>query len=334
MFRTREAPVMPATGRQILRHAEGGEVTQPLYVVNALAVQHHYRALKAAGVKVEETVEFEKNDVFVLTSTELQKILESTDLCISKMLPSARENIEWVWLKSLPEVPVSVKKMVGWVDHFNAEMVKVGEFRGESQEVFAFITHILQSALKREVELRVPHQATVKYTPGGPFRIYVWSSTPDSIQMEYPPDRIWGHVVGCRDSAYVPKKREESVQILDGKYIVAELFPNALYIHHDVVHRGTEGEFRIFAEILRRCVPHLLTPDAFEEHQKAFLKMQQEMQKTALARLVERSVEGRVKRARGTLERAQKLAALKRQEYFEAERPSLQLIRINLILGL
>lgn len=326
------------TGIEILEAARDGKAAQPLYVVNAYAVEDYLDLLKDVGINTDKMIEFEGNDAFVLTKDELTALLAKNVVFVTKRSLSQVWNVEWMWLQAIPhDMPQSALDHVGTPSIEAQSSVTVGEFHSEDmttgKKYFGYIASILHRALKRPIELSVPHGETARYRPDGAFQIYIWSS-PEGNKERHdgrdPPGRIWGYDTHCRDAAFVPSAGRDleqfggvepfGVQICDGTYVVAELFPNALYVHHDLVHYVRTSELKVFAELLHRCLPYLTGPNAFAEYQAKAAALRLEAERNAFTNLVEASVAKRADRNKHMLEAAERVAATKRQEYFEAER--------------
>jgi hypothetical protein len=114
--------------------------------------------------------------------------------------------------------------------------------------------HILGTVIKKEIRISVPHNRSIRYNAieTRTFQIYVWS-TPEANEFHErvrPPVYIWKHTVGCRDSAFVPSGAGLPIEDEGSGYVVAELFENALFIHHDLVEEGTLSEARIFGDLM------------------------------------------------------------------------------------
>ncbi|MDO8408058.1 MAG: hypothetical protein Q7S95_02375 [bacterium] len=325
---------MPLTAQDILRKAvaRGTRATTPLFVLNYFASGEYHRKLRQAGFDTTRTLEFEHNDVYVFTKEELDSLLKKAGLCVSKKAPSRTKGVEWVWLCAVPDLPRSVLARMGdTLDLSGLRYVNIGEWRGDGKSSdYAYITAaMLYPLLKRPIQFSVPHGITMKYRPDGPFQVYIWSSPGDEKEKQ-PPARIWGIRTGCRDRAFVPAQgggrtrpgdtMRTGIAICDGRYAVAELFPNALYVHHDLVHEGIPEELELYAELLKRCQLLLTGPEAFAVYLERAEKERIEAEKMAFPLLVERSVEKRAERHKNAVEAAERAVAEKKHEYFDAER--------------
>jgi hypothetical protein len=111
--------------------------------------------------------------------------------------------------------------------------------------------HLLMPVVKADIVISVPHKRIREYIEDfrEPFRVYIWSSVTEAEKLVATPKRMWGHEVACTDSSFPPSGR--GITISDDRgHAVAELFPCALYIHHDLVHHGDISALHIFRKIL------------------------------------------------------------------------------------
>jgi len=317
-------------GEMLQKAAAGkGKAMKALFVVNAYAADEFRRQLVGAGFDTGKTVEFEENDVHVFTKEELTTLLEKAQLCISKKAPSHTQNVEWVWLKAMPRLPQRVLDRMGVpnLEAFSGAGIEVDERAcGGSGSAYRFIiSSMLYPLLKRPIKFTVPHGDRADYYPDGPFQIYIWSAPEGSGTRrggDRIPERVWGIETLCRDASFIPMegRNPAGVVIYDGDYAVAELLPNALYVHHDLVHYDKEEELELFVELLKHCRALLTGPEAFKKYIKEQEERRLEAERNAFPLLIERSVAKRATRQKNAIEAAQRIAATKKAEYFEAER--------------
>ena len=129
---------------------------------------------------------------------------------------------------------------------------------------------ILSPVVKKNVHIYVPHQRSYDASNLDPscFSVLVWSS-PKGSASQVTPERIWGHKVDCDDGSFAPSGLGDAI-IDDAGYPVAELIGNALYIHHDLCHRGTEDEMAIYRLVLKAAIDIMSLPlEVKLERQKA-----------------------------------------------------------------
>jgi hypothetical protein len=145
----------------------------------------------------------------------------------------------------------------------------IGGWNGDGdnrREFIQAIKEILWPVIKTNVKIRIPHQYHHRPIRNLNFHIFIWSSPlkffeyqSDIYRRERPPEKIWGSYVNCKDLAYMPSGLGKSFIDEASGYAVAELINgNNLYIHHDLVERGSYEEIAIFRELLRRVVDELL----------------------------------------------------------------------------
>lgn len=267
-------------------------------------------------------VRFEGKDAYSLSENDLIALLQESELFVDGLRPSSKKNVMWVTVQAeLRGLPASVRQRIV-KSAIPAPVVRpCYDFNGRARDHFAYIArHILGPAIKREMSLMVPHGRYEPYTAEGPFRVLVWSSSDELYRRdEQPPDRIWDIPVLCRDPAHIPH-RTDGVLLNYGRYAVAELLPNALYIHHDIVHHGCNEEFELFAEIMVRAAKLVANPEEYaryleEAHAQAALREQ-----NAFIDMVRLAASKRGQRQNGALKVAEKRARRLATEYFSAER--------------
>ena len=331
--------VKALTAAEILQEACDGndKAMKALFIISAYHADNFYDRLQKAGFDLDKMkgVRLEGNTVYVFTQDELSSLLKKANLCVSKKMPSKTQNVEWIWLDAIPKLPQNVLNYTGVpdVNAFSRADIEVQDIGNDDGLAYKFIiATMLYPLLKRPIVFSVPHAHTKEYRPDGPFNIYIWSTpTGGSGRRDrQPPECVWGIGIPCRDNAYVPETKRGPIQfggteyagvvIYDGTYAVAELFPNALYVHHDLVNNYEPEELELFAELLHRCRRILKGPKAFEKYRQEAERVRLEAERNAFPLLVERSVEKRAHRQKNAVETAERFAAEKKREYFEAER--------------
>jgi hypothetical protein len=112
---------------------------------------------------------------------------------------------------------------------------------------FANAFENLARKVEKKITISVPHGHYQEYPENARnFHVYVWSS-PTNFRGVSTPSELFGFSGHVIDSSFSPTGL--GVSIMCGDYSVAELFPNALYIHFDVCHRGTSEELSIIQKI-------------------------------------------------------------------------------------
>lgn len=132
--------------------------------------------------------------------------------------------------------------------------VQVAQWEGSGvkSEYKQATRELLLPFINKNIIIRVPHQH--EYTPpiDDNFYIAIWSSQANVSADQYVPKTIFGIKRNCDDKAY--KFSGNGIPIYSGThYMAAELFPNILYISHDVCHTGNKHELLIFKEILKKA---------------------------------------------------------------------------------
>ena len=141
--------------------------------------------------------------------------------------------------------------------------VSVESWDGENKEKFRVIAKEIFSLIGVDVNIYVPHNSSKDPVKNDKINIIIWSAKSGSNGKDVP-GKIWGIPVDCRDSAFGPTQTKENV-IYDGDYAVAELVNgNNLYIFHDLVHKGTENEMKIFRMLLENALK-MVSPYVFAE---------------------------------------------------------------------
>jgi hypothetical protein len=128
------------------------------------------------------------------------------------------------------------------------------EWNGYQRELFVQTAkRILLPVVKKDIVISIPHGDHALPANDGKFHIFIWS-TPTGEQTSMVPTFIWGIPVNCRDTgmAYCGS----GLNIVDSAtdWSVAELIGDNLYVHHDLVHRGTPEEIQIFERLLQEVV--------------------------------------------------------------------------------
>ena len=306
--------------------------TKPLVVLNVYAAELDYRHLTRVGLDIEEPVRFENNDVHVFTLDELQLLLEKGGLYVSKRVPSRTEGVEWIWLKGAPKLAAGLLHRLGIATDLSGlphVTATIDSGNGDESDYAYLTAALLYPFIKRPIKLRVPHGVRADYCPDGPFQIYIWSSPGGLGKQGKPPVRVWGIKTCCRDEAFIPTgiavppgggKTHTGIALRDGAYAVAELFPNALYVHHDLVHYGDLAELELYAELLKRCQPLVARPEALAVYLAEAERERIEAERLTFQRLIERSIEKRAERHKNAVEAAKRLVDTTKRVYFEAER--------------
>lgn len=124
-------------------------------------------------------------------------------------------------------------------------------------------------SMERNVTVDVPHGVHSTLHEDERFWVNIWSSPDRTAARDViPPDRLFGNPNLCTDAGFQPV-RDVETQLIDtlheGDYVVAQLFDNDLFIHHDVVHWGHESEVAILGHILNWAVTaYNITPEERE----------------------------------------------------------------------
>lgn len=152
--------------------------------------------------------------------------------------------------------------------------VIVNSWNGENQDGFiSVIEENLLPLIKENVYLSVPHNSIHSPDNDGNFHIWIWSSPKQ--QRKEPPAMIWGHKVDCRDTGYVASGLGTAIFDPDTGWEVAELVGHNLYIHHDLCHKGTTSELKIFSRLLEEVIMELtLKPAEKAKRRKQYLEEQ------------------------------------------------------------
>ena len=189
--------------------------------------------------------------------------------------------------------------------------------------------HMFAPALGRKVTLHPAdvYGSLIEPSPRGAFQIYLGARATEECTLREITG-IFGHTFTCGDNRVfrqptAPFIDEDAlgVFIMDGEVAVAELLPNALYIHHSLFCCNTAEALAAFQAILDRAlVMHALDDkERAKLHRKALRQLRQRQDKL-LAEVVERSIPKRLKRDAGKIEQAEARSAQLLKEYFDAER--------------
>jgi len=292
----------------------------PLFVVRYNNLALGYEEMVACGLRNEYGA-FESRDVLGFTHAEMETLLKRNGhIMMAQRYGSTQPNVEWVKLERELSFPDDMNGL------FQKEAMlqypfETRNFNGCSQSKFSYLlSRMLGPVVKRKILFDTPHGYQKPYQPRGAFQVHVYS-TPHGDDFDHAPRKIWGYDVYSRD-AFVPEgvKEDAGVLIKDGDYAVAELFENALYIHHDLVHSGTDNEFRIMARLLQEVVKILDDPEVFAEELRKARTVFMEAQQKLFERIVQGSIPKRTQRTNTQLVEARENADRLRKEYFEANR--------------
>ncbi len=268
--------------------------------------------------------DFEGQSCCSFTEAARQRFFEMTGCIATERYGSTTTGIEYLRIGKAPELPTAVQALLPDIAPMLDHPFEVQRFDGNGRGVFAAIaSRLLGPILQRKIILNVPHGHSQEYSPRGAFQIHIWSTPHHHLERAQSlPRSIWGVRVGCDDSAFGPKElhQEGSVLIRDGKYIVAELLENALYVHHDLVHYGRDYEFELFAKLLEKAAEQLAGTERWEElrreAQEAFAKRQRE----TFAAFVQKGIPQRASRHEAAVKTARQKADEARTTCMEAER--------------
>lgn len=245
-----------------------------------------------------ERADFEGKSVLGFSEPELRTFLDRSGLVVVERYGSNIPNIEWVRLIRKPDLPW----FMGWKLHDNGAFLdyqfQFKRWEGDNWQGMAYVvTRTLSQVLKRKILFDVPHGHAAECTDRGAFQIYVWSTPRSSSRAHTPPEEIWGYPVNCRDSSFQPTgQTPSSVIIRDGAWAVAEMLPNALYIHHDLVHRGTSNELKIMLKLLTEVARFVGDPAEYEAFVQRAREAHAKEQREIFTCLVEKSIPERSKR--------------------------------------
>ncbi len=269
---------------------------------------------------------FEDQDVIAFGETDLVSFLDQSGLVIIKRYGSNTPHVEWVHFAQKPTLPSSVAKQLRSKSGLLEQQFEVGQWSSDNsgswRRVSYVVTRILTPVLGKKIILDVPHGHAHEYAERGAFQIYVWSTPDAGNQRNHrPPRSIWGYGVDCHDDGYQPSETAlVGIPIRDGDWVVAELLPNALYIHHDLVHNGTDAELKIMARLLTEVATILVDPAGFEARIAQAREEATKRQQQIFRRLIERSIPGRSERQKDLIAVARMKIERTRSALFAAER--------------
>lgn len=307
------------------------EGTEPVFVVGLESIERirsiSLADLRKVGLSFDKYDMFEGKSVWGFTRDELEYLLEKLDLYVFEHYGTNKPNVASVMPASIDHLPINMQDVARKSRMIDSQF-QIGSWRGEGRHVMGYIvSRALCPVLKRKVYFDVPHGRPSLYEERGAFQVRVWSTPhPKSEVKITPPSTIWGNYVDCRDSAFtITPHPLPSISIMDGDYAVAELLPNALYIHHDLVHQDTKDARTIMTKLCEKVVEVM----ADETNRDLVFKNAKEMfeagQRTAFRQLVEVGIPARYNRHKDEIKAAKEKAARARQVYFEAEREVYQI---------
>ncbi|MDO8408062.1 MAG: hypothetical protein Q7S95_02395 [bacterium] len=271
---------------------------------------------------------FEGKTVLAFQASDLAAFVDRHNLVMVERYGSNAPNVEWVRFAQKPRLPRSVHEQLRNKSRMLEHQFEMGRWSSsdESPESWRRVAYtaarILAPTLRRKIILDVPHGHVHEYAERGAFQIYVWS-TPDATGSRdtRPPRTIWGYNVDCRDQGFKPSDTAPAgIPIRDGDWAVAELFPNALYIHHDMVHHGTDAELNIMALLLTEVATILADPTDFDARAALAREESVKRQQRIFRRLVEGSIPGRSERHKELIAVTRVKIERTRGELFAAER--------------
>jgi hypothetical protein len=291
----------------------------------------HKRPLFTGSVHTEK----DSNYIYFLKD-ELRLFMQRLNLTIERMLAidihvfevdieRQRELHEYMGTSEhcvgrdvVPSHPFEVYNPGGWDGYLRREAV-------------ALITHILSPALKKKVMIENHHGKDVEYSARGAFRVLLWASPYASIRNrgDKAPAKIWDIPTSCRDSYLVQDCHAPvaaSQRIMSGEYVVAELFANALYIYHDIVHCQKENELRILEQILLRARALACSPEEYAALEAAFEVERRERQVKLFTKFVTTALPARAKRHEDLVKATRVAAETARRDYLDIERRYFEIV--------
>lgn len=262
---------------------------------------------------------FAGETVACLTKRELKSFMRRTGLCIAERFGSTKPHAEWVRFvreseirEILPDTPLEIPPPIE----------VAGYWDGADEEAFVcIIGQILGPILKRKILVSVPHAEHYHpYNPEGAFQVLIWSTPEKSTKRNVlPPPCIFDTPRDCRDEAYNPRECS-GILIKDGDYAVAELFPNALYIHHDLVHGGTLSEKKIMAVLCKKVADILREPRIFDEILAKIQSRREAQQRELFCKMIEAGLSERTHRGETALEILREKVREARKKYVSLAR--------------
>lgn len=203
---------------------------------------------------------------YLLTDSQLETLLERTNTTVNNVMESNFRGIK-IHALAAAGVPVDETSIFEGLPKRTGRRGKVSVIKwdGEKRELFRkLVEKILAPAIpETNINISVPHGTSVtmgsSYIKADNFNILFWSGyTP--TKLKYGVDTIWGYKVECQDPPFACSEQGMH-PIMDGSYCVAEIFEDALYIHHDLCHYGWDSELMIFRKILEETANILKNPD-------------------------------------------------------------------------
>lgn len=179
------------------------------------------------------------------------------------------------------------------ISETNTKIVKKS-WDGNGYQLFREATkEVLGDVARGRVVINVPHGQRMSPADGDDINIFVWSSPYGSVRGEKiePPSTIWGIKVMCSDNAFLPSGL--GISLDDGPYSVAEIVGNNIFIHHDIVHRGSSEEVELYREILSRAIIFLNL--SYEEQLQVYAKVKEEWNRVAYINLCSGFIRGKIK---------------------------------------
>lgn len=147
---------------------------------------------------------------------------------------------------------------------FRRKKIVVVDWEGrEKDEFVTALKTVLLPFLKTDVALSVPHGESHPPVFDDNFHVWIWSS-PEGRKEVSTPEEINNIRVDCTDHSFRPLYKGYVIHDNEG-WPIAELFPNNLYIFHDLCHFGSQREIKIFSWILEQVVAWLALPDSEKE---------------------------------------------------------------------
>lgn len=127
-----------------------------------------------------------------------------------------------------------------------------------TKDILQAVTNIPQKIIITDNNNGVNPRKTTKDT----FTIYICSSPKEQDRTLFSPMYMFNKPVDKRNSAY--RYAGEGLPVSDGENIVAELFPESLYILHDINYHGTDRELFIYQNILQEVAKYFKSLNAPE----------------------------------------------------------------------
>jgi hypothetical protein len=133
----------------------------------------------------------------------------------------------------------------------------IGSWNGKGVEKFIELARkYLLPIINKSITFYVPHGAKSNIYEDGNFHIQIYTSPIQEIE-NYPPRKIFGIPIPCRDSSLTPREKKGRLLIDEAtNYIVAEINSNDFYIYHDICHSGENVEIDLFELLLKKYLSH------------------------------------------------------------------------------